>query len=235
MSDHPRAERLEALAAGDDDAATSTHLAECAACRAHVAELRRAAADFAGTAPRAADFAREIETRTRAGTASPSFRWRPMVAVAPALLMAVALVLMVRARSVHPGGEPGPGPAGSSAPGESVRFKGARPLAVIRERAGEQARFVGSVTVRPGDALRIEIAVDVQGAVAAGLLGEDGSFVELIAPRQLAAGTHFSELAARFDEHPTPGWLIAGEPASVEQARKAQSPQGTSSIRVEVE
>jgi hypothetical protein len=230
--EHPRADRLEALAAGDEDTAASAHLEQCAECRAHVAELRAAAAEFAAAAPGPEVFARRVAARAKGKI--PWLRWRPLVAVAPALLTAAALVLFVRARSADPA-LTGPGAQGSARVTEGVRFKGAGPLAVIRERGGAQARFAGKVGVRPGDGLRLEVALDAESELAAGLLGEDGSYVELIAPGRLSAGTHFSELAARFDEHPVAGWLIAGEPALIERARQARAPLEASALRVEVE
>jgi hypothetical protein len=230
--EHPRAERLEALAAGDDDAAASGHLEQCSACRAHVAELRAAAEQFAATAPKPEVFARRVAARARGGT--HWLRWRPLVAVAPALLTAAALVLFVRARSEGPPAT-GPGTEGSVRVVDTVRFKGAGPLSVIRERGGAQDRFAGKVAVKPGDALRLEVALDAEAVLAAGLLGEDGSVVELIAPKRLGPGTHFSELAARFDEHPVPGWLIAGDPASIERAKRERAPLGASALRVELE
>jgi hypothetical protein len=232
MIEHPRADRLEALAAGDDDAAASAHLEGCVECRAHVAELRAAAADFAATAPDPEAFARRVAARAR--PAEAWLRWRPLVAVAPALLTAAALVLLVRSRADDLA-EAGAGAQGSARVTESVRFKGARPIAAIRERGAAQDRFAGVVRVRAGDALRLEVALDAEAELAAGLLGEDGSFVELITPKRLAPGTHFSELAARFDEKPMPGWLIAGEPALIERARKAHEPESVSALRVEVE
>lgn len=53
----------------------------------------------------------------------------------------------------------------------------------------------------------------------AGLLGKDGSWLVLLTPALLEAGTHFSERSARFDDAPTEGWILAGEPQTVEGAR----------------
>jgi hypothetical protein len=38
----------------------------------------------------------------------------------------------------------------------------------------------------------------------------------------LDAGTHFSEQAARFDDEPTDGWVLAGAPEDVERARRTR-------------
>jgi hypothetical protein len=234
---HPPAQRLDALAAGDLDADAAAHLSDCSACRSYVEALRGGAREFAaGSSPAAfATAIAERATQTPAPVPKPRRPLRLAWSVAPALAIAAAVVLLLRARA--PVSERGvESDRRAVAPDEpAVRFKGAPPLSVIRERNGRQERFAGKVGVRPGDGLRLELALDAQRSIAAGLLAEDGSWVELIPPKPLGAGTHFSELSARFDEHPTRGWLIAGEPAAVESARSSKQLEGLSLVRVEVE
>jgi hypothetical protein len=236
MTAHPTADRLDALAAGDEDAALTAHIAECPSCQSYVETLRAAALGFAREAD-PAQFARRIAERAdpaRGAKASGATRVRRVVfAAAPVLAAAAVAVLVLRARPPDPvqgGGGPEPVQSGSD-----VRFKGPLPIAVIRERGVTQERFAGKVSVRPGDALRLEVSLDVNRSISAGLLDEQGGFVELIAPKQLLPGTHFSELAARFDDHPTRGWMIAGDPAMVDRARKTRRFDQVSAIFVEVE
>jgi hypothetical protein len=237
MTDHPRADRLDALAAGDEDATLAAHLAECASCQSYVDALRAAALGFAREAPDPREFARRVAERAGpigGAESSGGKRLRRMFfAAAPVLAVAAVAVLVLRARPpdlVQRGDAPEP--ALSSA---GVRFKGTMPIAVVRERGTTQERFAGKVSVRPGDALRLELTLVAERWIAAGLLGDDGSFVELIAPKKLPPGTHFSELAARFDDHPTRGWLIAGDPLIVDQTRKTRRFDQLSAIYVEVE
>jgi hypothetical protein len=237
MSAHPPADRLDALAAGEEDAALAEHLAECASCKSYVETLRAAAFGFAGEPPSPPEFARKVADRADTiGGAKPSKGKtvrRMFFAAAPVLAAAAVAILVLRARPPDPvPGEDVPEPAASAA---GMRFKGTLPIAVVRQRGAAQERFAGKVSVRPGDALRLELSLDRERSISAGLLGEDGSFVELIAPKKLPPGTHFSDLAARFDDHPTRGWLIAGDPDSVEQARKSRGFERLTAIYVEVE
>ena len=47
MSEHPPSFRLDAHAAGDEEAAVGTHLTECEPCRTYVDGMKRGAAAFA--------------------------------------------------------------------------------------------------------------------------------------------------------------------------------------------
>jgi hypothetical protein len=46
--------------------------------------------------------------------------------------------------------------------------------------------------------------------------------VTLLAPVALEAGTHYSELAARFDESPTRATLLVGDPGDIGRARASR-------------
>jgi hypothetical protein len=105
----------------------------------------------------------------------------------------------------------------------SVRFKGKQQIAVIRDRQGEQSRLTTEVRVRSGDQIRAEISVDETRPVEVGFLGKDGTWILLLAPALVEAGTYFSERAALFDETPTEGWVIAGHPEEVSRAKTTRS------------
>jgi hypothetical protein len=117
-------------------------------------------------------------------------------------------------------------------------FKGGFQVAVIRERDGAQARFTQTVHVRPGDRLRIEVAVDRPRSILGVVLGDDGTTLEMMADGVRAAGTHFSERSARIDTQPLHGTILVGDPEAVRRAeaqRDGDDRAGVASIRVEWE
>jgi hypothetical protein len=116
---------------------------------------------------------------------------------------------------------PTPSTMGSTA--SSEHFKGGLTIAVIRERAGRQDRLTEPFEVEPGDRIRLEIAVDRDRPLAGGLLSADGAWASLLSPVPLGPGTHYSELAARFDDDPTDAVLIVGAPADVDRARATRN------------
>jgi hypothetical protein len=131
---------------------------------------------------------------------------------------------------------PGLGAAGQGAGDPETSFKGGAQVAVVRERGGRQERFVSTVVVRPGDRLRIEVALDRPGSILAGVLADDGTFLPLMAAATRGAGTHFSEQDARFDAEPTRGWVIAGSPDAIAKAKAARAPvPGVTAMRLEWE
>jgi hypothetical protein len=108
-------------------------------------------------------------------------------------------------------------------------------VAVIRARGSDQARFTSTVRVRPGDRLRVEVALDREQAILAAVMGDDGSYLELMAPAQRGAGTHFSERSAKIDATPTRGVIVVGPSAAVRRARETKQFEGLASLRVEWE
>jgi hypothetical protein len=217
---HPPLPTLEAIAAGDEAGSIAAHLAECEACEQHVAELRSDAAAFrANTDPVA--FAEKIRVRARERGDLRRERRKPMVVwvLGPVLAAAAAAVLWLRLPAQAPQVEP--------VSSESAEhFKGGFSITVVRDRAGRQERLMGPFAVEPSDRIRLEIAVDREGPVTAGLLSEDGSWALLLAPASLAMGTHYSELAARFDDTPTDAVLLVGPPAAVDRARATRNFDG---------
>ena len=116
-----------------------------------------------------------------------------------------------------------------------TQFKGGAQIAVIRERGNEQARFSGAVRVRPGDRLRVEVALDREQAILGGVLADDGSYLELMPQGVRGPGTHFSERSAKIDTLPTRGTILIGSPEAVARARETKVLDGLSTLRVEWE
>jgi hypothetical protein len=206
-ANHPPVWALDAVAAGDAPVSIEAHIAACEACQRYVGALRQEAADFRARArPKA--FAAKVAARA-SGRPAPRSTLRALWLAGPALAAAVALV-------VWPSRSP-------TAPPSGEHFKGGLTLAVVRERAGRQDRLTAPFEVEPGDRIRIEVAVDRDRPVAAGLLSSDGTWASLLSAAPLGPGTHYSELAARFDDRPTDAVLIVGEPADVDRARETRN------------
>jgi hypothetical protein len=222
---HPAAPRLDAVAAGDEDQDVTEHLGGCTACAAYVSVLRAQAQAFRerthGDAWVARTLAKERTRRRRAG----------LVAVAGPLVLAAAVALFLRGRLRQ---EPVVPTIASNTPFESgeMRFKGELSVVVIRERAGRQEQIVGSFGVRPLDAIRVEVSVDREGPLTAGLLTDEGDWIVLLAPTAVVPGMHFSERAARFDEKPTRATLLVGAPLAVDRARRTRDFAGLIAWRV---
>ena len=106
---------------------------------------------------------------------------------------------------------------------------------MIRERDGAQTRFTQTVRVRPGDRLRIEVAVDRPQMLAGAVLGDDGTYVEMMLDGVRGPGTHFSERAARVDARPLQGTVVVGRPDAIRRARETGKVAGLTTLRVEWE
>jgi hypothetical protein len=214
---HPPAPRLEAVAAGDDPGAIAAHLEACEACEAYVSRLEREAAAFRARVDPAA-FVEAIRARAAASErrqgATVVWFVGPVVAVAAAVLLWLRVSPAVHTSTLSTG------VSSSVASGDFARFKGGLSVAAIRERDGRQERLTGPFEVEPSDRIRIEIAVDREEPVTAGLLSDDGTWTLLQSPAALSVGTHYSDLAARFDDTPTDALLLVGSPAEVERARR---------------
>lgn len=236
MIEHPSGERLESFAAGDADTGVELHLRECAACSEYVERLIRALALFRKTeGARAEQFAEQVMdlARTEAPDpleaggaplrknrrlAGPTRLARGGVLV-PFVLAAAVLVVWLRGPKIHGSALLDPRLAPTSSTSSSpTRFKGDVVLSVIRERQGDQQRFVGEVTVHPGDRLRIQVDLQRSRVLAGLMLADDGTRVTLLGPEDLGPGVHFSEQAVRFDGNPTGGWIVLGEPADIVRA-----------------
>jgi len=222
---HPDGVHLDALALGGDDARAvppdaQSHVRTCAFCKGYVETLRREIS----VAPSAARLSLPVPS-SRALLDASSSRPPPrpalvrrLVTFGPLFAAAAAVLLYFRLQGSGPVDPVGAVPA-SSASNAEVHFKGGLPLAVVRERAGVQSRHTHHVEIQAGDRLRIEIAVDTARPIAAGILDDSGAYVSLLAPSLLDPGTHYSDQVARIDEHPTAGWILAGEPEALQRAR----------------
>jgi hypothetical protein len=210
-SNHPAGWALDAVAAGDAASDVETHLAGCDACARYVATVRGEAEGFRARAD-ASSFAATVHARAK-GTRPPR-RANVLWVAAPALAAAVALVAWPTRSPVSPGVDPTVA---------SEHFKGGLTIAVVREREGRQDRLTEPFEIEPGDRIRLEVSVDHERPVAGGLLSSDGTWAVLLAPVPVGAGTHYSELAARFDEEPTDAFLLVGAPEDVDRARATRN------------
>ena len=227
---HPSLDRLEAFAAGDACAGVRGHLASCASCTQYVAALENAKRVFRERPGANGPLQRALAAAPQGALARTHARG---LAAGSALLAAAALALFVGVRPPPPRAELPPAePARESAASGEMRFKGELSVAVIRERGGSQDRLVGPFAVRPSDAVRVEVSVDREGALTAGLLTDAGEWIVLLAPALLPVGTHYSEQQARFDTSPTRATLLVGAPAEVERARRTRDFAGLIAWRV---
>jgi hypothetical protein len=240
---HPASIDLEAFACGEPNDSVKSHVDACDSCRAFTTELRSAQLAFAGdtsvddmlsaalkraeppkltvvkSAPDAPDA--PIAAATTSRRASAVMRILPFVA------MAAGILLWMRLSRTNPselGSVTPPGTAVVTASPTTndttgTAFKGGTQLAVIRERDGVQKRFMGEVSVKKGDRLRIEVALDHPANIIAGVLADDGTFLDLLHEAPRGTGTFYSEEAARFDDSPTRGFVIVGTRDAVEELR----------------
>jgi hypothetical protein len=239
MSHHPASHRLEEVALKEGDAEAVAHVASCELCAAYVQRLQEGARAFAADpAMDAAEFVRQVAARKRVFASGASRLYRLVWIGAPAAI-AAAILLFVRApRSVHdvrdgtsarlttpPSADVPPAAPERQSYGSlpETRFKGGVQLAAVIEHGGQQERVTREVRARRGDRLRIEVSIDQgQRAIVAGVLEKNGTWTPLLSAALLDAGTHFSEQAARFDDKPTDGWVLAGAPEDVERARRTR-------------
>ncbi len=242
---HPQSLDLEAFACGDEIPSVADHLPECEACRAFVAGLR----GLVARGPTASEAKAAVDRARRQAPAQRRLWWTVSSVVAP-MAMAAAVLLMLRTPgdvkdragvSVNVPVAVDSSALNSSAtraPGveePETTFKGGPLVAVVRERGKGQARFSSSVRVQANDRLRIEVALDREQVILGAVLGDDGSYLELMAPAPRGAGTHFSERSARIDASPTHGTILIGSPAAVAKARQTQRFEGVTTLRVDSE
>ncbi|MDF2698424.1 MAG: hypothetical protein K0S65_6808 [Labilithrix sp.] len=238
MTTHPSSLDLEAFACGETMAAIESHLGDCTACSAFVERLRGAlsagpspsrAAEVVARAAVCASDPSANETVAPTATSLDAARRRRLLAassVAAPLAAAAVFLLLTRSPSTKDALIPAPtlpstaqastGPTATAEDPETT-FKGGIQIAVIRERAGRQTRFTGTV------------------AIVAAVMGEDASWLELMPEGTRRPGTHFSERSARVDASPLRGPILVGPPAMIARARATKRFEGLPSIRVEWE
>ncbi len=230
MTSHPNAIDLEAFACGEPIGRVAEHVDACEECRGYVAKIGGLEAPKVPV--------RVVPIRPK--------RIRVELLAIP-LAIAAALLFFLRSPAPSKLGEahlaiPRVTPPASvqvaaltheDVPG--VRFKGGLQLAVVRERGARQDRFTDSFTIRPGDRLRLEVAVDESRSILGAVLGDDGSWLEMMTEGVRDAGTYFSEKSARIDSEPTAGVMIVGDPGLVRAAKVTHKFDGLRTLRVEVE
>lgn len=233
---HPNSLDLEAFACGDEIAAVSAHVDACEACRTFIEKLRDLPIP-------------KIDLPAAKATVTSIVQRKNLAAIALPLVAAAILVIVFRDRPQVVGDAVPPSQATTTAPatattnwvlmgktGDPVTaFKGVRQVAVIRERDGEQQRFTGRVPVREGDRLRIEVAIDREQTIVAGVLSEDGSYLELMPPSVRATGTHYSEKSARVSAPPSNGTILVGTEEQVARAKRHLPTTDLDEVRVEWE
>jgi hypothetical protein len=223
---HPNSLDLEAFACGDEIATVSAHVDACEACRTFVGRLRDLPIP-------------KIDLPTAQATVTSIFQRKNLAAIA--LPLAAAAILVILFREKKPGDEAIttttiPTVTATAATAEpATSFKGVRQVAVIRERDGEQKRFTGKVPVKEGDRLRVEVAIDREQTIVAGVLSEDGSFLELMPPMVRPTGTHYSEKSARVSAPPSNGSILVGTEEQVARAKKHLPTADLDEVRVEWE
>jgi hypothetical protein len=233
---HPSAIDLEAFACGEPVPGAEEHVATCDACRAFVARAR-------GMKPRAnvelllAGARRQERNRRIVRAASVAF---PLaVAVAVSLVLARGSTTRPSATPVAQSGDEGALDEGALALAPTAdpdtTLKGGIQLAVVRARGAAQERYTDAVRVRPGDRLRLEVAIDRPQSILGAVLGDDGTYVELMMEGVRDAGTHLSEKSVRVDQTRTSGTILVGTPDAVHRARSTHSFEHLRTLRVEWE
>jgi hypothetical protein len=88
------------------------------------------------------------------------------------------------------------------------------------------------VTVEPGDRIRLEIALDHDVQVVAGVLADSGEWAELQPAALLGSGTYYSEQSITFEDDVPSGWVLVGPENAVTRARKSQDFHEVAAIRI---
>ena len=224
---HPDGTRLDAAAVGQEDDETRAHLASCAACREYVNAVATGADAFAQNEGLQADAFVKAVRRRQAVHQRARHAWAGGVASALALAAGVLLFVRSRGELADRGGEL------VAQPGEGVvRLKGKPQIAVIVEHAGAQSRHTGDLVLEPGDRIRLELALDHEERIVAGVLTDDGEWAELQPARTLGNGTHYSEQSISFDGDVPRGWVLVGSESAVTRARQSRDFREVSAIGV---
>ena len=88
--------------------------------------------------------------------------------------------------------------------------------------------------MKPGDRLRVEVALDREQTILAAVMGEDASWLELMPDGVRPPGTHFSERSARVDASPLRGTILVGAPGAVQRARQTKRFDDVATVRVDL-
>jgi hypothetical protein len=229
---HPDGMRLDALAIGEVDDEARAHVAECSACGAYVTAVAEGARTFTREdACRAGEFIEAVRQHERAEALRNRGRARTRwAAAAPALALAAGVALFVHLRGSR---TPEGAVAAIDNPAEvPMRFKGGMQAVVIVDHLGVQSRNAGALSLEPEDRIRLEIGLDHDARVVAGVLADDGQWAVLQPATLLAAGTHYSEESIRFDREVPSGWILMGSEDAVGRARRTRDFHEVAAIRL---
>jgi hypothetical protein len=226
---HIAGARLDGVATGDSDADANAHVVSCAECSAYVARLREEIDAFTRAQAEHPDgFVASVLLR-RATAVRRTFPLRARTIAGAASVLALAAVVLLVLRPLRnerfDPGDVGPreGP---------IRFKGGAQVAVVVEHRGVQSRELGTLLIAPGDRIRVEISLDHEESVTAGVLTDAGEWAELQPRALFEAGTHFSEKSIAFDGNVEEGWVLVGPPEAVERARQRRDFRLVHAIRI---
>jgi len=101
-------------------------------------------------------------------------------------------------------------------------------------RDGHQSRHAAEVDARPGDRLRVEVAVPQATELEAVILDDKGARTSLGPRRVFAAGTHLLEPTFTFDSRPFAARLLVGPPDGVAHTLAGQPDDRVQSVAVRV-
>lgn len=225
---HPTTFELEAHHVGEGPAGTARHLLVCSSCAEYVRVLDRDAAGFRGrTNPE--HFVRQI--RRRAGPFQFVRRRSALTFLAP-LAGALGVVAVCFAALRSP-------PVLTAHGADELRPRGenrgaAVTLILWHARDGHQSRHAAAVDARPGDRLRVEVAVPQATELEAVILDDDGVRTSLGPRRVFAAGTHLLEPAFTFDSRPFAARLLLGPPDGVAQVLAGEPDDRVRSVAIRV-
>jgi hypothetical protein len=211
---HPAKLALDAFAVGHETDAVRQHLGACPDCTRYVERLQRGSQATASDRTATDRFLAETQAR-----ASRRPRWATWGPVTMALAVAACLLLYLHRPKVEP-------------ERVAMRFKGGVQLVVVVDHDGSQTMRTDPVELAPGDRIRLEIALDHDQEIVAGVLADDGEWAELQPTATLPIGTHYSEHSVAFDHAVPHGWVLAGPGAAVEKARKTHDLREVSALRI---
>jgi hypothetical protein len=214
---HPASYELDAAAIGEASPTVLAHLEQCAECRQYAGAL---ANELAGNVLPPLRLPSE-----RAERRGPAARTKWFALGAALLPAAAALLVFVRpAAHLEPARQPDHvlmARRGGVAlePGHDMQFKGGLSMTSIVDRGGRQERVTGEVVLRGKERMRVEVSLDRATPIEVAFLGDDGSFLPMLAPTQLEAGTHLSDDSLGLDTRGDAGNVLVGTPDAIVRAR----------------
>ena len=217
MSDCPSGLELDAWFIERTPGPLADHIAQCELCAGYIARLESEDAAFiAAEAPEA--FVHRPAIAAELNRPEPvqrsfwsRFGWSALASIAAA---AVALLVMIdRGKTNEDVLTPD-----TPAP-DIVRIKGKTSLAVVLKRGDSQTRHTGTVRVKPGDEIRVELNSGEVTTLTVGIRTDDGQWMPLNEGFQSRLGSEpVHDDAIAFDEEATRGWIIAGAPDAITHA-----------------